>query len=336
MTRLPGTLIVVVLLAILTGCASAADAADSPAEPVAPSPSAEPSASIPARPTVALGGSCETFLDETTLSALLGDAVVLQDETLQSERVWAVDVLGGLDCAWSGAGDASVAVDVVPAQGMETEIAAAGSDSPNCYGAGRAELRCSFSTTVAGYWVSAIVGVPADSPSTAPQVFDAIVDRVAAEADSAEPVAAVRPDGTWSAPVDCAALGAAIDTTRILGESYSAADGSRGGEVPAGLSSAWVLVGDLPCVWSSADQSGWFASELLPGAGWAITELSAREGARAAAVEGALAAVALPAGDATSVYASDGANLAWVTVPAGVDPVAADGLASALLAAASG
>ena len=67
-----------------------------------------------------------------------------------------------------------------------------------------------------------------------------------------------------------------------------------------------------------------------------MTELAAREGAAPVTVDGALEAVAVPlGGDATAVYATDGVNLGWVTVPADIDRASAVVLTSALMAVAS-
>ncbi len=96
------------------------------------------------------------------------------------------------------------------------------------------------------------------------------------------------------------------------------------------------MVGDFPCVWETSDHERWFTSELLPGAGWAITEIAAREGAAPVTVDGALEAIAVPLGGETSaVYATDGVNLAWVYGTADIDQTSAAALAAAVMAAAS-
>jgi hypothetical protein len=138
------------------------------------------------------------------------------------------------------------------------------------------------------------------------------------------------------APADCAAFAAAVDTAGILGAPFTAEAGSRAGEVSPGFMGALNAVGDAPCVWQGPDSANWFTSELLPGAGWAITELAAREGAAPVTVDGALEAVAVPlGGDTTAVYATDGVNLGWVTVPVDIDQPSAAALTSAVMAAAS-
>jgi hypothetical protein len=245
-------------------------------------------------------------------------------------------VLGGLDCGWTSDSDAYVWLDVIPSAGLEAQVAHAESDSPHCSGGEPLESRCSFSMVVDGYWFTGIVGVSPGATGSALDVIDVLAANLAATASTNPSVAAVRPDRMWSAPADCAVFGSEIDTPGILGEEYSAAEGNLGGEVSPGFLGALDVVGDTPCVWAGADGTGWFGTELLPGAGWAMTELADREGAAPVAVEGARAALAVPMGGETiAVYATDGVNLGWVTVPADLGEASAGALASAVLAAAS-
>ncbi|TYL52373.1 hypothetical protein [Agromyces mariniharenae] len=330
MTRTAGALLAGILLAALTGCVPAADAAAPTSEPPSPTPSVEPPPSIAAKPAVAFDGDCTAIIDDATLSDLVGGDVTAFTGQ-QNERVWAVAVLGGLECTWgSAASDPYVSLSVMPAAGLEAQVAEADPDSPYCYG-----NRCSFSTVVGGYWLSGIVGM-ADAADTALDAIDAIVALVADAAAAAAPVPAARPAGMWSAANDCAALAWGVDTTSILGEPFGAEPGGFGGEAAPGLYGSLRAVGDLPCVWSTPEYGRFFSSELMPGAGWAITELAARAGAEPVVVDGALQAIALPVdGGATAVYATDGVNLAWVTVPADIDRASSSALVAAFMAAAS-
>lgn len=334
MTRAPALLAACMLLTALTGCASTAEAAPPTSEPPSPTSSAEPEPTVTAKPALAFDGSCEAIVDDATLSEVVG-AGVAASELERSERVWAVAVLGGLDCGWTSDSEAYVWLDLIPAAGLESEVAHAEADSPYCYGGEPVESRCSFSTVVGGYWLSGIVGVANGSSNTAIDAIDILTARIAESAAAVAPVPAVRPDGMWSAPADCSALADGVDTTGILGAPFVAEKGNVGGEVTSGFVAALHAAGDVPCIWSAPDSAGWFTSELLPGAGWAMPELAAREGAAPVTVPGAMAGVAVPMGDATAVYATDGVNLGWVTVPADIDQASAAVLTSAVMAAAS-
>jgi hypothetical protein len=337
MTRIAALVAAGMLLTALTGCAPSAEAVAPSSEYPSPTASAEPEPgpTITARPPLALGGSCGALVDDATLSELVG-AQVAPSELERSERVWAVGVLGGLDCGWTSDSEAYVWLDVIPAAGLQAQVAHAEADSPYCYGGEPVESRCSFSTVVGGYWLSGIVGVANGSSNTAIDVIDVLTARIAESAASVAPVPAVRPDGMWSAPAECSALADGMDTTGILGSPFVAEKGNVGGEATSGFVAALHAAGDVSCIWSVPESESWFTSELLPGAGWAITELGARKGAAPVTVDGALEAVAVPVGgDTTAVYATDGVNLGWVTAPADIDLASAAALTSAVMATAS-
>jgi hypothetical protein len=336
MTRIAGLSLAGILLAALTGCVTTADAAD-PAVVEPPTTATTPTQSptIIGEPALALGGDCAELIDEASLSELVGDVVTSAD-VRKSERVWAVSVLGGLDCSWSSDGDAYVWIDVLPAAGLEAQVSLAEKDSPYCYGGEPVESRCSFSAMVAGYWLSGIVGVANASDTTAIDAIDAITARLAEPVAGAALVPVVRPDGMWSAPAECSVLTEAVDTASILGSEFAAEKGSVGGEATSGFVAALHTVGNMSCNWAAPDSGRWFTSELLPGAGWVITQLSSRDGARPVTVDGAMEAVAVPlGGETTAVYATDGVNLARVTVPADIDDATAAVLTGAVVAAAS-
>ncbi|NUT59470.1 MAG: hypothetical protein HOQ00_11600 [Agromyces sp.] len=317
----------------MTGCVPAADASAPTSEPPSPTPSVEPTPSIAAKPALALGGDCAVLSDEAGISRLIGEDVTLVTD-LDQRATFSLAVLGGSGCTWIGASQGQVSLALIPAVGLEAQVAEAEAQSPFCYGA-VPEDRCSFSTVVAGYWLSGIVGVTPGADGTALDAIDILTARLADVAATAAPVAAARPDGVWPALPDCSGLGAGVDSAAVLGAPYVAAAGNRG-ELTPGASGAIAVVGDLTCEWGSADASQWFTSELMPGAGWAITELAARAGAEPVVVDGALQAVALPVdGGLAALYATDGVNLAWVTVPTDIDRASSSALVSALMAAAS-
>lgn len=337
MKRFAAIVLAGVLLSASTGCVATAEA--DPTHSPKPAPSAEPSAapSVAPRPDIAFGGSCDAIVDDATLSELVGGDVAAIDPR-NVGRVWAIAVLGGLDCGWMEQdGDAYVQLEVIPASGLEAQVAAAGAASPECgIGGSDPERMCSFSAEVGGYWFSGIVSMSSAATDTALDVIDELTTRVGASAAESVPVPVVRPSGMWSAQDDCAAFGASIDTNAILGMPFTAAEGSRGGLETPGFVASIEAVGDFPCVWSSADENRWFVTELLPGAGWGVTELSSVAGAESAVVDGALQAITVPVESGGSVvYATDGVNLAWVTVPGDIDRATASTLTAAVLAAAS-
>lgn len=334
MRRIGGAVLASILLAAMTGCVPAVDATTPTSEPPSPTASADVEPAVVSKPTLVFEGACDAIVDDAAVSGLVGDDMVLATE--KSDRVWAVAVLGGLDCAWLSDSEAYVSLDVLPAAGLEAQISQAGADSPYCYGE-PLENRCSFSTVVDGYWLSGIVGVANGSAGTALDAIDAITASAAESTAAAAPVSAVRPDGMWSTPVECSTLADAVDTTGILGAEFAAEAGSVGGEATSGFVAALYAVGDVSCIWSAPESDRWFTSELLPGAGWAITELAARTGAAPVTVDGAVQGVALPLGDGqtTAVYATDGVNLAWISAPADIDQASVTVLVAAVMAAVS-
>lgn len=336
MTRAAALIMTGMLLAVSAGCASTSAAHPPTSEHPAPTPTVEPGPALVTPPALALGGSCEAVIDDATLSDLVGAPVVRQTAE-RSEGVLAVAVLGGLDCAWADeSGEAYIWLDVMPVAGLEARAAHAEEDSPYCYGGAVPENRCTFSAVVDGYWFSGIVGVAAGSGESALDAIGALSSRLAETAAGTPAAAATRPHGMWGAELDCASFGSAVDTAGILGSPFGAEAPSRGGEVTAGFVGALDEVGDVSCVWATAGDARGFISEVLPGAGWAIAELAARDGATSVTVDGALEAVALsPGGDVANVYATDGVNLAWVSAPADIELTSVAALVTAIMTAAS-
>lgn len=217
-------------------------------------------------------------------------------------------------------------------------------EAPWCYGgpeSGGTEGRCTFSTTVGDVWLSGVVGVVADGPGTAAEAVAVVSARVA-EAAAAAPhfVPPTRPDGAWSSAAECSAVDSAL--ADALGGAYSAEIGNGPGESPAGLSAAFAAAGGALCMWRDAAAGTIFSGGMLPAAGWAVEWLTS-EGADPISVDGALAAVAVggdrdgisvgAAGvDATTVYATDGVNLAWAMASLGADREQAAAVAGAALA----
>lgn len=297
--------------------------------------STPPPPAIIAKPALALGGDCAALIDVASLTELVGDDVV-PAEGDRGERVLAVSVLGGLDCSWLSDSEAYVWLDLIPADGLEASLSKAEADSPYCYGGELIESRCTFSALLNGHWLSGIVGVSRESDNNAVDAIEAITARVADAVSAADFVATVRPDGMWSTPADCSDLAEAVDTASILGATFAAEKGNVGGEVTSGFVAALHAVGDMSCIWAASDSDRWFVTELLPGAGWAIRELGSRDGAHPIVVDGALEAVVVPlGGETTAIYATDGVNLVWVTVPADIDEASAAVLTAGVVAVAS-
>ena len=262
MTRTAALLVAGMLLAASTGCASTAEAVPPTSAPPSPTSSAEPQPTIVAKPAIAFGGSCAAIIDDATLSDLVGASMTSIAE--KSERVLAVEVLGGLDCGWHSDSEGYVWLDVIPAAGLDAQVSDAEADSPYCYGGEIPDSRCSFSTVVGGYWLSGIVGVANGSSGSAIDAIDALTTSVADAAAKAAPVPADRPDGMWGVKADCPTFGAGIDTATVLGELFAADMGGRGGEVTPGFIAALEVVGDFPCSWSTPESARWFGSDSCP------------------------------------------------------------------------
>ena len=339
--RYVGFLAAPALLLLITGCSGPVVAIDSTPPTVsaaAPTPTAT-SAVLP-KPELAFGGACDAIFADAEVSSLAGTEVAEIGEAT-SDGGWAAEVLGGVNCTWADAtGRPFVWLTVIPATGLDETIADASVDQPWCYGGDSvvgADGTCSFSTLVDGYWLAGVFNVADGSGLLATDGIEALAGTLGARAAAIPAAAPMRSDAMWREAPDCSEFASRVGTTSILGGvELEAEPGSKGGEAGPGFYGALAAVGNGVCVWSSAEGQYLFTSEIMPGAGWAVQELIDRGDATAVSIEGAAAAASASSVDhATSIYATDGVNLAWLTFPAGsVDPGHLPAFVSAVIAAA--
>lgn len=155
---------------VLAACAGS-PVADVPATTAADVPPTETATAVAAAvalapgepPPLAFAGDCDALVTEAEIDGLVG-AHVTPISGESDARVSAVEVLGGLTCAWGG-GDYTftVVLTVIPAGGLEDRIAefAYPGDRPQCWAqnAAGAEGACYFSRIVQGYWLAGLFQV---------------------------------------------------------------------------------------------------------------------------------------------------------------------------------
>lgn len=315
MTRRPPLAATVVAMVLLAGCAGSPVAGEPSTKPVSPPPTATSAPASGEQPELAFGGDCGSVFTEAEIEALVGADVTVETGPTGGSAL-AIDVLGGLTCAWGG-GDYAfyVFLTVIPAEGLHDTIAEHSypADRPYCFGQNEvgAEGACYFGRVVAGYWLAGAFQV---EPGTGLLPTDGI-DRLAtlleerAADHPATPIAF--PTGMWE-PMECETLAAGVAEEMSLGALGATAGSMSGGLAGPGMVGAGAAVGDSFCIWSEPNG---FVTELMPGAGWAISRLT---DTAPIVVEGAVAAVVKHEVDgSTRITATDGVNLAWVTAPAG-------------------
>jgi len=334
MPRLPSLVATAAAALLLAACAGSPVAGEPATTPVSP-PGTDTAAPVPGeQPQLAFGGDCDSMVTEAEIEDLVG-ADVTPLSSLTGGSGLAVDVLGGLTCAWGG-GDYAfyVYLTVIPAEGLEAAIAEYSypGGEPDCWGQNEVgtEGACYFGRVVAGYWLAGVFQV---EPGTGLFPTDSI-DRLAALVEEragdhpATPVAF--PAGMWE-PMECEALAAGVAEEMSLGGLGAAPGSMSGGLVGPGMVGAGAIVGDSFCVWSEPNG---FMTELMPGAGWAIETLT---DTAPIVVDGAVAAVVQQEVDGSArITATDGVNLAWITAADGVSETEAAAFLAAVMRAAAG
>ena len=306
-------------------------------EPTATPPEADATAAAVAvapgeQPPLAFAGDCGTMITQAEIDGLVGAHVTpIPAET--DGRVSAVEVLGGLTCAWGGGDYAfTVFLTVIPAGGIEDRIAEYSypGGGPQCWAQNAAgtEGACYFSRIVAGYWLAGLFQVESGTglvPTDSIDGLAAIVEERAGEYP-ATPIAF--PAGTWQ-PMECEALAAGVAEETSMDGPGAVSGRVPNGFVGPGPTGAEAIVGGPRCIWSGAHG---FTTELLPGAGWAIDRLA---DAVPIDVDGATAAVRQQLGDGSGrITATDGVNLAWITVPASTSDAEAAAFLAVVMRAA--
>lgn len=319
---------------LLTACADSPSTDRPPATPAEPSATTAHAVSVAPgeQPPLAFAGDCDNMVTDAEIDELVG-ADVPPLPTATGGSISSVDVLGGLMCAWGGLDYAfSVVLTVIPAGGLEDRIAAEFSypGGLQCWGQDEtgAGGACYFGRIVEGYWLAGLFTVESGTGILPADSIDALAALVEERATEYPATPVELPDGTWE-PMDCVALadGVAKELSTDGPEAVSGA--TSGGYLGPGPVGAEAIVGFARCVWS--DPSG-FATDLTPGGGWAMVRLTEAE---AIEVDGASAAVLqAQAEGASRIIATDGVNLAEITVPESSTPADAAAFLGAVLRAA--
>lgn len=314
----------------VAGAPAATTAADQPA--TGTSTSTAVSLAPGERPTLAFAGDCDEMVTRDEIDGLVGaDVMPIADEPEAS--VSAVEALGGLTCAWGGGDYAfTVFLTAIPAGGFEERIAefAYPGDRPDCWAQNAAgvEGACSFSRIVDGYWLAGLFQVESGTGLVPAESIEALAAIVGERASDHPATPVVFPSGTWR-PTECGALAAGVAE-----ELSTDAPGAVSGSVPNGFvgpgpTGAERFAGASRCVWSGTHG---FTTDLLPGAGWAIDRFA---DAAPIDVDGTTAAVRQQLGDGSGrITATDGVNLAWITVPESASDAEAAAFLSMVMRAA--
>lgn len=284
------------------------------------------------QPPLAFAGDCDHMVTDAEIDALVGsDVPPLPAEAGGS--ISSVDVLGGLTCAWGGLDYAfSVVLTVIPAGGLEDRIAAEFSypGGLQCWGqdATGSGGACYFSRIVEGYWLAGLFTVESGIGLLAADSIDALAALVEERASEYPATPVELPDGTWH-QTDCAALADGVAEQLGTDGPEAVSGATSGGYLGPGPVGAEAIVGFARCIWS--DPSG-LTTDLTPGGGWAMARLTEAE---AIEVDGASAAVLQEQAEGASrIIATDGVNLAEITVPASSTPADAAAFLGAVLRAA--
>lgn len=334
MPRLPSLVAAASAALLLAACAASPVAGEPSMTPVE-LPATEAVASVPGeQPHLAFAGDCDALITEAEIEGLVGADVTPMNEPTGGSGL-AVDVLGGLTCAWGG-GDYAfyVFLTVIPARGLEATIAEYSypGGQPQCWGQNEDGLEgaCYFGRAVAGYWLAGVFQVETGTGLFPTDGIDGLAAIVEDRANDHPAVPVAFPAGMWE-PMECEALAAGVAEELSLGELGAVSGTMPTGLVGPGLAGAGATVGDSLCIWSDSHR---FMTELMPGAGWAIERLT---DAAPIAVDGAVTAVVQRTdGGSSRITATDGANLAWITAMAGVPDVEASAFLAAVMRAAAG
>ena len=274
MPRLPSLVAAAAAALLLAACAGSPVAGEPATTPVAPPATAAATPAPGEQPQLAFAGDCDAMVTEAEIEDLVG-ADVTPHSGLTGGSGLAVEVLGGLTCAWGG-GDYAfyVYLTVIPAEGLEATIAEFSypGGQPYCWGQNEvgAEGACYFGRVVAGYWLGGVFQVESGTglfPTDSIDGLAAIVEERASD-HPATPVAF--PAGMWE-PMECKALAAGVAREMTRGELGTAPGRELGaspgtmsnGLVGPGMVGAGAAVGESFCIWSDSHR---FMTGLMPGA----------------------------------------------------------------------
>ena len=284
-------------------------------------------------PPLAFGGDCNAVVTDAEIDRLAGaDLSRMPDESNGSASP--IEVLGGITCVWNGGDYAfSVAITVIPAAGHEDRIAAEFSYPAGlqCWGQDEDGVggACYFGRIVAGYWLGGLVTDESETGLRPTESIDAIAALVEQRASEYPATPVELPTGTWQA-TDCATVAAGMaDEMSIDLPAVDSAMTSAGYLGPGPVGAA-AIVGGARCVWSAPPG---FTTDLTPGAGWALARLTE---ATPIEVDGVTAAMLREQADGSArIFATDGVNFAWITVPESSSPAQAAAFLAVVMRAAS-
>ena len=228
---------------------------------------------------VPFDGDCAAILTAHQATALIGKPLTLRPATspLDSPETLAVRTVGGLDCTWSGDGDAAdesgVDLTVLPVAlrptGAQAEARYFGSNEGKDL-----QYTCPVDVVAGGRWVAGfLTGLTGGSQAravTAVASLRTTVDALPAATASA----ALDTDGWWS-PIGCAALGTRADLASALGRRDLTTGDGDGGMRSAGQGAAVDRAAVVNCLLQAAtDAQHPFGAEVhaIAGAGAVVTE----------------------------------------------------------------
>jgi len=318
---------------VLAGCAgvpapaatSAQTAGPVTQEPSAPTPDptpvpvAETGETIPAQ---VFGGDCAAVFSEDEVGDIVG-----ADVALYSESVWELSQAGGFSCIWRTEDYSTlVNLDFLPRASIT-----ATSETASCEtGDGEVESsdwRCELEHEQSGIRVSGFLAIPgSEAEFTATAALAALSDQFDRRAAPDQAVPAPIPAAdSWSNPVDCEALGAAVDLRPVFNNTPGFGWYAGGGDVfpsPARME-LWGDSYALTCTWGTAKElsdkqlaSGMrtgFSVQVYGGSAWAQQEVENETGATEVTMDGFDRVIRVKSGSGdTSRYgfaAVDGPNL---------------------------
>lgn len=324
---------------LLASCAASSPAGTAPADvpssavSATPAPAVQPVSLAPGEaPPLAFGGDCNAVVTEAEIDRLAGaDLSRMPDES--SGGASPIEVLGGIICAWNGGDYAfSVAITVIPAAGHEDRIAAEFSypGGFECWGqdADGVGGSCYFGRIAAGYWLGGLLTDESEAGLRPTESIDALAALVEERATEHPAIPVSLPTGTWQ-PIDCATVAAGVADEMSIDPPAAGSAMTSAGYLGPGPVGAVAIVGAARCVWSAPPG---FTTELTPGAGWALARLTE---ATPIEVVGATAAVLQEQADGTArIFATDGVNFAWITVPESSAPADAAAFLAIVMRAA--
>lgn len=283
------------IMFVLVGCApdEPSPVADPPASPTATAPAApQARESGLVAPKQVFGGDCSVVLPGGILGA--GSALQSFAEPFGPSG-HAIPQRGGIACGWQSLSD-TLHLIAVP-EAAVSSVADSASCAPNTADAEWVTL-CHFERATNGTRASGYLGSMLAQPE-AQTVLEAALAEFDEAAAAATPVPAPIPaEGSWSNPVDCVGLAAAVDVAAFYNNTPGLERFDAGtGAVPIGVEDD-IFDGPyaLHCTWGTnvtlttgqyaSGMSRGFGADVLGGARWAESSVASRTDATEVTVPG--------------------------------------------------